>query len=206
MRFLYLRGPNGHPVGCLATRLIPPEGNIKEPTVAFAISTCNPLDHFKREQAKSLAAGRCVTAPLGTLAVSPNGSTKKNILLTITRRSNLPQRAREAARFMLASMDYVEATAAERKSRGPNVGDPPKAEVVAVTEAKRHYGEGGTPRPLDGPQCNCKPGRITSGLRWHSTTTPGCLRTFSAASHKAKEDQRIYAAAMNRHPDSEAQQ
>lgn len=118
MRFMYLR-KNGHPVAVLATSLIRAGGgNIQADMVAWALSTCNPLDRFNKELGKSLAAGRLWTKMPQRLMLVGEGNTKGRILTVISKDRTMPQRAREAARSALAAMKAM----ADVK-RGPNMTD-----------------------------------------------------------------------------------
>lgn len=68
-RIMYLRAPNGHPVGCVAISVNKTPGN---PTVTYSVSALHPNDKFNRSLAREIAMGRLVssTNPPQTLAVS----------------------------------------------------------------------------------------------------------------------------------------
>ena len=191
MRFLYLRAPNGHPIGCIATELHrAAEG--QRPMVdmvAFAISVCNPLDQFKREQAKALAAGRLSTGipkrffPIGKMAQP--GTVKSGILNIIASSRDFPQRAREAARFMLANLNRgpkpVDPPPSHDEDRFHDEGNPnhPDPDPSVMAEVKR---ANGLDVKFSEGDCNCASGRKISGLKWHSTSTPGCILNAKGAS------------------------
>lgn len=98
MRFFYLRDENNNPIGCLASQL-----DKAEDTVSFAVSVCNPLDQFKKQQAKELAAGRLATGKGWTfLSKGKEGKVKQYIMEKIADRENpYPQRVRESAQRWL---------------------------------------------------------------------------------------------------------
>jgi hypothetical protein len=58
-RIMYLRGSNGHPVGCLAI-----EANKQDATVKYNMSVLNPTDKFNRSIAKQIAVGRLESVAL----------------------------------------------------------------------------------------------------------------------------------------------
>lgn len=150
MRFFYLRDEHGHPIGCVASEL---SGD----TVKYAVSTCNPLDQFKRDQARELAAGRIAIGKCFTLAKDTfKGQVKVRILTLITLNPTYPQRAREAARLWL--------TQQEKKVRE-------KAALAKVDEALKSVGVGmvvDLAALRDGPQ-NCK----CNGT-WHPLYSDAC--------------------------------
>lgn len=97
MRFFYLRDENNNPIGCLASQL-----NEAKDTISFAVSVCNPLDQFKKQQAKEIAAGRLALGQ-GTnvpLNVTKKGTVKR-LVMTLIAVDNPVQRAREAAQRWL---------------------------------------------------------------------------------------------------------
>ena len=54
-RIMYLRAPNGHPVGCIAIEL---QTTAVCPAVRYSVSALHPNDKFNRALAKSIAIGR----------------------------------------------------------------------------------------------------------------------------------------------------
>lgn len=68
-RIMYLRAPNGHPVGCVAISVNKvPDKN----TVTYSVSALHPNDRFNRSLAREIALGRLgsSTNPPQTLAIS----------------------------------------------------------------------------------------------------------------------------------------
>lgn len=171
MRFLYLRIPGGHRIGCVATERL--DDHIK-----FAISVCNPLDTFKPEQAKALAMGRLAIEPLGTLTIDPNGQTKRNLLQWLSLNRSIPQRARTAAAHMLSTLN-------PSPNRGPNSVDPPPPSVTAAKTSEGHKPPRlndevtfSTKRHKGEKLCNCRAGHKVAGRYWHPYTTPGCIMSL----------------------------
>lgn len=155
MRFFYLRDVNGHPVACLATELHKATGQIKTDMVSYALSVCNPQDHFKREQARALAAGRLATAnPKRYIPITTddNGQVKLRILAAVAN-GPFPQRARDAAtRWLLLH-------AAAKLSSTPS-------HTAAVANAAVQAGD---PKPTDRPS-----GLSEKGIAAHQKMTRRC--------------------------------
>lgn len=154
MRFLYLRNALGQRVGVVVTDLIKAttdgkgnfSGNIKTDMLQYSVSVCNPLDQFNASHGKALAAGRlALDQPKRYMPIDGDGKTKLHLLHIIAANRDLPQRAREAARTMLArekaKATYIAAAQAEAyernldkaadeylaEKRGPKPVDPPVA-------------------------------------------------------------------------------
>lgn len=103
MRFFYLRDENNNPIGCLASQL-----NEAKDTISFAVSVCNPLDQFKKQQAKEIAAGRLVLGSNDWILYndSTKGKTKQCIMGVLADKEydypqKYSQRVKEAAKRWL---------------------------------------------------------------------------------------------------------
>ena len=90
-RIMFLRGSNNHPVGCIAMRL---GGN----SVAYQVSTLNPVDKFNRRVARQLALGRLLESPFLIQANASNiHETVRSVMQDISRNKSVSNRARICA-------------------------------------------------------------------------------------------------------------
>ena len=114
----YLRGPDKHPVACVASRQV---GDV----VLFALSTRNPLDQWNRATARNKALGRLMRSvaymenaltdraeldpPEGWFVLPEHDglSTKASILQIISYGSWFPARARKAAKLWLKTQRFA---------------------------------------------------------------------------------------------------
>lgn len=101
MRGFYLRNKRRQPCAYVAT-------DMTMTGVKFAVSTCNPMDEFKKELARSLAIGRltqtnmCGSSDLLAAAIACGGRTvKERILYAIANDHKMPTRTRLAAKEWL---------------------------------------------------------------------------------------------------------
>ena len=97
-RIMFLRAPNGHPVGALAIRLVKGKNTAK-----YQFSVLNPKDQFDRAVARQLALGRLVEKPL-TVHL-PDGANmhdiSESVMLDLSQRKEVPSRAQKAASLWL---------------------------------------------------------------------------------------------------------
>lgn len=99
-RVMFLRSPNGHPVGCIAISL-----DKKNCTVQYQLSVLNPSDQFDRSIARQLAIGRLVENPI-TISVRSDANRDEISFaimehIVLTGRNVLPSRAVKAAKLWL---------------------------------------------------------------------------------------------------------
>lgn len=108
MRFFYLRDEHGHPIGCLASDLDKTTNTIK-----YAVSVCNPIDIFSKEDARIYTAGRLALGQFDSIPLDKHkGKTKQHILefisLGVTKTGmKIPQRAKDAAKRWLAKHEAL---------------------------------------------------------------------------------------------------
>jgi hypothetical protein len=99
VKFFYLRDEHRNPVACVASKLadsVPASVHDRPETyVLYAVSTWNPTDAFKKDVAKSVAAGRLEWGQHRMLRLTPR--IKRQIVAEIAHGKDYPKRAREAA-------------------------------------------------------------------------------------------------------------
>lgn len=115
VKYYYIRDDGNNPVACCATI-----SNGEQ--VRFALSVKNPLDDFKKSQARGIAATRVLTLPDNPRVKEPvvgyslsdfggylpaEGFTKRKLLQVIMNNSKIPSRARKAARDTIRYFDFV---------------------------------------------------------------------------------------------------
>lgn len=174
MRFFYLRDVNGHPIACLATELHKASGQIKTDMVSYALSVCNPQDHFKREQARALAAGRLATAnPKRYIPITTddNGQVKLRILSAVAC-GPFPQRARDAAtRWLLIHAEAARWKADTKvtnevlRDKGPVQTGDPKLTESPIAAYATHMKTINRPCPV----CGGKGGKHIHGCQTFNT-------------------------------------
>lgn len=123
VKYYYIRDNNNNPIACVATVEIvsgPREGQVR-----FALSVKNPMDNFKRSQARGIAETRVLTLPdipriqadeknYSSYSINDfggylpsEGFTKRGLLQTIIKNSKIPSRARRAAKQTIDYFDYT---------------------------------------------------------------------------------------------------
>lgn len=101
-RVMFLRSPNGHPVGCIAIAL-----NKATSTVQYQVSVLNPSDQFNRAIARQLAIGRLVENPI-TITVRQDANRDEISFaimehIVLSGNDRLPSRAVKAAKLWLSA-------------------------------------------------------------------------------------------------------
>jgi hypothetical protein len=105
--FLYLR-ENNHPVACLAIKADGPDS-------AYQVSTWSKKDRFDKTVARNVAEGRLVKNPIPVdLADSNFHETARKIVRAVVENSELPNRARSAAKKFL-KIDAAEKALADAR-------------------------------------------------------------------------------------------
>jgi hypothetical protein len=106
-RFMFLRGKNNHPVGCMAMRSYPGVASTK---VVYQVSTLNPEDKFNRKMARHLALGRLVERPI-VFYVEKNKinihETTKAIMEHVSSSARFPKRSRMAAKHWVSNNKFI---------------------------------------------------------------------------------------------------
>jgi hypothetical protein len=111
-RIMYLRGQNGHPVGCLAI-----ETNKQDSTIKYNMSVLNPEDKFSRALAKQIAEGRLEAvartlkpstriSPSGELTVHDVSYAVMNDIVTMGV-GQFPARAVKAAKLWIKNHSHL---------------------------------------------------------------------------------------------------
>jgi len=95
-RFMFLRGDNNFPVGCLAMRT-------GKTHVDYQVSTLNPSDKFDRKVARQLALGRLIETPI-RVSVETSGANEHfyQVMNHVSKNKKLPKRSRSAANRWLS--------------------------------------------------------------------------------------------------------
>lgn len=102
-RIMYLRDSRFQPVGCLAFSL-----SKDKKTIRYQLSVLNPVDRFERSLARQIALGRLVEGPIKIHNISGAESGTDvvfEIMNDLIGRSDLPNRARKAAKAWLCNDD-----------------------------------------------------------------------------------------------------
>jgi len=97
---MYLRAPNGMPVGCIACQ-VKRTGN--DYVGSYQLSVLNPSDKFNRGVARQLAKGRLLENPhfVQLPTVPSMHEVTERIMRSITLNNGAPTRARKAAQRWL---------------------------------------------------------------------------------------------------------
>jgi hypothetical protein len=98
---MFLRDKTGKPVGCIAMSV-----NLDRDKYSFRYnySVLNPVDEFKRDLARQIALGRLLEAPIKVkceLPLTGRDDVSYEVMVDIANNSNVPARARRAARAWL---------------------------------------------------------------------------------------------------------
>src|SRR5208282_4774392 len=111
VRYYWLRDKQNNPVACVASRSYESAYGDR---IEFAFAAYNPIDNFKKELGRAIAAGR-LEAHHPTFTVKKEGNIKLNILNYLSSHvTGLPSSVLEAARYQLSVY-----------KPGPPVIDPP---------------------------------------------------------------------------------
>jgi hypothetical protein len=98
MKFFYLRDENRNPIACVAS-----DYEFDTNMVVFAVSTHNPRDHFSKDIAKQVAAGRLEVNTNWYTHLPMKKGIKWDILKHIAFDTSLPAKTRKAATLWLNS-------------------------------------------------------------------------------------------------------